>query len=62
VVGLVHGWEEANVNLLTNDRHTDPVLATPALRSALCRIRGIEAEPPPVVTPEKSMSTPVGPA
>ncbi len=41
-VGLLHGWEEANANLLTEDRHTDPVFATPALRSALCRIRRIE--------------------
>ncbi len=38
MVGLVHGWEEANANLLTDDQATDAVLATPALRSALCRI------------------------
>ncbi len=37
-VGLLHGWEEANANLLTEDRHTDPVFATPALRSALCHV------------------------
>lgn len=41
-VGLLHGWEEANANLLTEDRHMDPVFATLALRSALCRIRRIE--------------------
>ena len=41
VVGILQGWEEANANLLTNDRLTDPVFSTPALRSALCRIQRV---------------------
>ena len=38
VVSLLHGWEEANANLLTDDRACDPVLACPSLRAALCRV------------------------
>jgi anaerobic selenocysteine-containing dehydrogenase len=41
VVGVLQGWEEANANLLTNDRLTDPVYSTPALRAALCRIQRV---------------------
>jgi len=41
VIRLLHGWEEANANLLTNDRLVDPVFSTPALRGALCRIRKV---------------------
>jgi len=39
VVSLVHGWEEANVNVLTDHQDCDPILATPSLRAGLCRIR-----------------------
>ncbi len=39
VVGLVHGWKQANVNWLTDHQNCDPILATPSLRSALCVIR-----------------------
>jgi formate dehydrogenase (coenzyme F420) alpha subunit len=39
VVNLVHGWEEANANLLTDHQDCDPILATPSLRAGLCRIR-----------------------
>jgi anaerobic selenocysteine-containing dehydrogenase len=38
-VSLPYGWEEANVNLLTDEKDTDPVLAAPSLRAELCRIR-----------------------
>jgi anaerobic selenocysteine-containing dehydrogenase len=38
VVGLVHGWDEANANLLTDHENTDPVLGCPSLRAALCRL------------------------
>jgi anaerobic selenocysteine-containing dehydrogenase len=39
VVNLVHGWEEANANLLTDHQNCDPILATPSLRAGLCRIK-----------------------
>jgi anaerobic selenocysteine-containing dehydrogenase len=38
VVGVLHGWEEANANLLTDHLHGDPIFACPPLRAALCRI------------------------
>lgn len=38
VVHIKHGWPQANVNYLTEYRHTDPALATVALRSGLCKI------------------------
>ncbi len=37
-VNLLHGWDEANANLLTDHQNCDPILATPSLRAALCRI------------------------
>jgi anaerobic selenocysteine-containing dehydrogenase len=37
-VNLMHGWEEANANLLTDDRNCDPVLGAPSLRAGLCAI------------------------
>jgi anaerobic selenocysteine-containing dehydrogenase len=40
-VSLLHGWEEANANLLTDDAGCDPILACPPLRSGLCRIARI---------------------
>jgi len=40
VVNLLHGWEEANANVLTDHQNCDPILATPSLRAGLCRIRG----------------------
>jgi len=39
IVSVSHGWEEANVNLLTDHEHCDPVLGCPPLRSSLCRVR-----------------------
>ncbi|MBN1180246.1 MAG: molybdopterin-dependent oxidoreductase [Anaerolineae bacterium] len=44
VAGLVHGWSEANVNLLTDHEHADPVLGCPPLRSALCRVERLPNE------------------
>lgn len=45
VVSLLHGWEDANANLLTDDRACDPVLSCPSLRAALCRIGRHDALP-----------------
>lgn len=38
-VSLPCGWEEANVNVLTDHEDCDPVLAAPSVRAELCRIR-----------------------
>ena len=37
-ISLLHGWEEANANLLTDDGHCDPIMACPPLRAGLCRV------------------------
>jgi anaerobic selenocysteine-containing dehydrogenase len=42
IVSLLHGWEEANANLLTDERATDPILACPSLRASLCRVEAVE--------------------
>jgi anaerobic selenocysteine-containing dehydrogenase len=39
VVGMSHGWEEANANLLTDHAACDAIVAAPPLRSGLCRVR-----------------------
>ncbi len=38
VVSIIHGWTEANANILTDDMARDPISAYPAFRSALCRV------------------------
>ncbi|MFC2019162.1 molybdopterin-dependent oxidoreductase [Chloroflexota bacterium] len=38
VVSLQHGWEEANVNLLTDDMANDPISSCPGFRSVFCRV------------------------
>ncbi|MFC2122077.1 molybdopterin-dependent oxidoreductase [Bacteroidota bacterium] len=38
VVSIPHGWEEANVNLLTDSDNRDPISAYPAYKSAICRV------------------------
>jgi anaerobic selenocysteine-containing dehydrogenase len=38
VVSVPHGWSEANVNYLTDDRSRDPVSGYPGSRSELCRV------------------------
>jgi len=38
VVSISHGWEEANVNLLTDGDNRDPISAYPAYKSAICRV------------------------
>lgn len=41
VINIPHGWEEANVNLLTDERPANKGGGQPALKSLLCRIRKI---------------------
>jgi formate dehydrogenase (coenzyme F420) alpha subunit len=38
VVCIPHGWAEANVNILTTQEPSDPIIGYPALKSLLCRI------------------------
>jgi anaerobic selenocysteine-containing dehydrogenase len=38
MVSLLRGWEEANANLLTDERACDPILSCPSLRAGLCRV------------------------
>lgn len=38
-VSVLHGWREANVNLLADHEDCDPMVASPPLRAALCHIR-----------------------
>jgi len=39
VVSIPHGWEEANVNKLTDNTPADPVSGYPVLKGLLCRMR-----------------------
>jgi anaerobic selenocysteine-containing dehydrogenase len=39
LVNIAHGWRNANVNLLTDERSADPVTGYPNLKSGLCSIR-----------------------
>jgi anaerobic selenocysteine-containing dehydrogenase len=39
IVSLLHGWEGANANLLTDHAHCDEITASPPLRAGLCRVR-----------------------
>lgn len=38
VIHIPHGWQDANVNLLTDNACTDPVTGYPVLKGLLCRI------------------------
>ncbi len=42
IVEISHGWEEANVNLLTDDEEKDVISGYPVLKTSLCRIRKTE--------------------
>lgn len=39
VVHCFHGWNEANINELTDDRSLDPISGFPAFKSLLCEVR-----------------------
>jgi anaerobic selenocysteine-containing dehydrogenase len=45
VVAMLHGWEDANVNLLTDHAHCDPIVASPPLRASLCAVRRLSGGP-----------------
>lgn len=38
VVHCTHGWNSANINELTDDRHLDPISGFPPFKSALCDV------------------------
>lgn len=38
VVHCTHGWNSANINELTDDRHLDPISGFPPFKSALCQV------------------------
>lgn len=39
VVAISHGWKEANVNILTNNKGLDPVSGFPPFNGLLCRVK-----------------------
>jgi len=39
VVHCFHGWNEANINELTDDQHLDPISGFPAFKSLLCDVQ-----------------------
>ena len=41
VAMIPHGWNEANVNLLTDETPCDPICGFPAVKSLLCKINKI---------------------
>ena len=40
-VNIGHGWQENNVNILTDDSPVDPVSGNPSLKAMLCRVTRI---------------------
>ena len=38
VVSIPHGWDEANVNILTDETPADQIAGEAALKALLCRI------------------------
>lgn len=38
VICISHGWDEANVNILTSQEPADPIIGYPALKALLCRV------------------------
>ncbi|MCG6985215.1 MAG: molybdopterin-dependent oxidoreductase [Thiocapsa sp.] len=45
VVHCTHGWNSANVNELTDDRHLDPISGFPPFKSLLCQVERAEGGP-----------------
>jgi len=53
VIAIPHGWDQANANVLTDNRHADQVTGSPADRALLARVvkmgrRRENGAPPPV--------------
>ncbi len=45
VLQITHGWEEANVNLLTDDRQVDPVSGLPNMKLVAVRVEKADILP-----------------
>ncbi|PID49053.1 MAG: molybdopterin oxidoreductase [Proteobacteria bacterium] len=41
VVHCFHGWNQANINELTDDKHLDPISGFPPFKSLLCQVKKI---------------------
>jgi len=41
VVHMMHGWDESNANVLTNDEARDPISGFTEFRVNLCRVKKI---------------------
>ena len=44
---VTHGWDDANINLLTDDTEVDPISGLPNLKAVMVRIEKTESEPEP---------------
>ena len=42
--GYENGWEEVNINILTDNRHLDPHIGSSPLKGLLCKVTRIEQE------------------
>jgi anaerobic selenocysteine-containing dehydrogenase len=42
VVHCFHGWNDANINELTDDAHLDPISGFPPFKSLLCEVKKVE--------------------
>jgi anaerobic selenocysteine-containing dehydrogenase len=42
IMQMVEGWDEANMNILTDDSDLDPISGFPPLRSVMCSVKKIE--------------------
>ncbi len=39
VINIPHGWSQANVNILTDEKPVEPIIGYPGLKALLCRVR-----------------------
>ena len=46
VLQLTHGWDEANVNLLTDDMEVDPISGLPNMKIVMVRVEKLLPEEP----------------
>jgi predicted molibdopterin-dependent oxidoreductase YjgC len=44
VLQITHGWDEANVNLLTDDRLNDPVTGFPLLKAVAVKVEPVNLQ------------------
>ena len=44
ILQIGHGWDQANVNLLTDDADVDPISGYPNLKHVVVRVEKVQAE------------------